>query len=458
MTGSTTLRPSPGEPRPYHFPRFQRERVVGGVEVVSATVPKLPLVSIVAVIDAGAERDPAGREGLAVLTAKLLMEGTAEHDGAALADAFEQLGASVDVTAGWDAALVRLTVLASHVEPAIQLLSEVLRVPAFRDRDVLRLKAERAGELLQMRADPRELADEAFERYLYSAASRYAHPQAGGAAAVGAVTRADVERFYRAHYVPQRLSVVVVGDLSHERATTLIAAAFAGWSGTAIETPKPTDEVAERTRRIRIVAKTDAPQSELRIGHRGVPRNHPDHFPLVVMNGVLGGLFSSRINLNLREEHAYTYGAHSGFDWRRRAGPFVISTAVESGVTADATREVVKELDRIREAPITDEELSLATSYLEGVFPIRYETTAAIADALAALVIYEFPADYFDTYRPHIGAVTREDVLRVARAHLHPEHLLVVAVGDAAVVEAPLRALAIGPVAVGSPDEPDVGA
>ncbi|HUX35042.1 MAG TPA: pitrilysin family protein [Gemmatimonadaceae bacterium] len=458
MTESVTVRPSPGEPRPYRFPRFERQRVAGGVEVVSAHVAKLPLVSIVALIDAGAERDPAGREGLAVLTAKLLMEGTAEHDGAVLADAFEQLGASVDVTAGWDAALVRLTVLASHVEPAVQLLSEVLQAPAFRERDVMRLKAERAGELLQMRADPRQLADEAFERFLYSAASRYGHPQGGGAAAVGAMTRTDVERFYRGHYVPERLSIVVVGDLTHERATSMIATAFGGWAGTAVETPQLTDDLAETARRVRVVAKPDAPQSELRIGHRGVPRSHPDHFPLVVMNGVLGGFFSSRINLNLREEHAYTYGAHSGFDWRRHAGPFVISTAVESGVTADATREVVKELDRIRETPITAEELSLATSYLEGVFPIRYETTAAIADALAALVTYGFAADYFDTYRPKIAAVTREDVLRVARAHLHPDQLLVLAVGDAAVVEAPLARLALGPVVVSGSDEPDVGA
>jgi zinc protease len=451
------VRPKPGEPRPYHFPRFERRQLASGLEVVSAPVSKLPIVSIMVLVDAGGAHDTAGHEGLAVLTAKLLMEGTVEHDGAALVDAFEQLGGSVDVRAGWDSAAVRLTVLASHLEPAVVLLSEVLQHPAFRERDVARLKAERAAELMQVQADPRELADQAFEQFLYAQDSRYAQPLGGGTRSIAAIVKEDVTEFYRSRYVPERTSVVVVGDVEHDRARTLVETAFRGWKGEAGGTPSVNDDIADDRRRIQIVPKPDAPQSELRIGHRGVPRNHPDHFPLVVMNGILGGLFSSRINLNLREEHGYTYGARSEFDWRRQAGPFVVSTAVESGVTAEATQEVVREMTRMQQGPVSAEELSLAKSYLEGVFPIRYETTAAIADALGALVTYNHAADYFDTYRPHIGAVTEDDVLRVAREYIHPERLLIVAVGDAAVVEGPVSRLNLGPVTVSRMPERTAG-
>jgi zinc protease len=196
------------------------------------------------------------------------------------------------------------------------------------------------------------------------------------------------------------------------------------------------------------VNKPDAPQSELRVGHVGLPRRHPDFFPTLVMNAVLGGLFGSRINLNLREVHAYTYGASSFYDWRRGAGPFVVSTAVESEVTAAALREILLEIDRIRAEKVSQEELSLAKDYLEGVFPIRYETTAAIASALATMAIYGLPADYYDTYRSNVHNVSGEAVLEAARSHLHPEQLQTVIVGDSGVVRDSLVAVDLGEITV----------
>jgi zinc protease len=182
--------------------------------------------------------------------------------------------------------------------------------------------------------------------------------------------------------------------------------------------------------RVTLVEKPEAAQSELRIGHIGVPRAHPRYFELTVLNAVLGGLFSSRINLNLRERHGYTYGAFSGFDWRVQAGPWVVSTAVKSEVSGAAIGEVLKEIDRIRAEQIAMEELELATKYLVGVFPLRFETTAAVASALASMSVFGLPSDYFDTYRARMAAVTPADVLDVARAHLYPQSLHIVAVGE----------------------------
>jgi zinc protease len=194
------------------------------------------------------------------------------------------------------------------------------------------------------------------------------------------------------------------------------------------------------------VDKTDAPQSELRVGHVGLPRKHPDFFPTLVMNAVLGGLFGSRINLNLREAHGYTYGASSYYDWRRGAGPFVVSTAVQSEVTAPALREILLEIDRIRGEKISADELSLARDYLEGVFPIRYETTAAIASALATLVVYDLPADYYDAYRRNVRAVSADAVLEAARKHLHPDELQTIVVGDARVIRESVAELKAGDI------------
>jgi predicted Zn-dependent peptidase len=206
-------------------------------------------------------------------------------------------------------------------------------------------------------------------------------------------------------------------------------------------------------RAIEIVSRPDAAQSEVRIGHIGAPRSHADYFDIVVMNAVLGGLFSSRINLNLREEHGYTYGASSYYDWRRQSGPFVISTAVQSEVTAEAIAETLKEIERMQQEEISNDELTLATSYLSGVFPIRYETTASIASALANLVVFGLPEDYYDLYRARIAGVTSASVLQAARAHVRAGSLQIVVVGNPEIIRAPVEAIGFGPLTVREPTE-----
>jgi zinc protease len=474
LTVPAPPRPAPSAPRPYHFPAFGRRRLENGIQLVVAPVHKLPLVTVIALVDAGAAADPDGREGLAQITAQALTEGTATMDGVALTDRVERLGTSLDAHADWDTALLRVTVERERLGDALELLGEVLLSPAFPERELERLKAERRAEILAQRAEPRGLAHEMFDRFTYASSARYSRPEGGSETSVAAIDRGDVERFYRARYRPGSTTLVFAGDVSADEGERLAREVFGVWAGArsggrgappgeevtdiyeaarhhsdayGVAAP-PIDAAARSERVVHLVAKPDAPQSELRIGHVGLPRLHPDYFPVTVMNAVLGGLFSSRINLNLREAHGYTYGASSGYDWRRAAGPFVVSTAVRSDVTDAAAREVLHEIDRMRAEPIAEEELSLATSYLDGVFPIRYETTAAIATALANLVLYRLPDDYYDSYRGNIRGVTRDDVLAAARAHLHPDRLQIVAVGDADAIREPLATLGVGPVRV----------
>jgi zinc protease len=444
-------RPSPTTPRDYHFPRFERRTLGNGLRVVVAPVPKLPLVTITALVDAGAVCDPGGKEGIAQLTARLWTEGTVASEGADLALRFERLGASVESYADWDVAALTMTAMSRHLDAAFALVAEVLLEPAFRERDVERLKGERLAELLQLRAEPRGLADETFARAVYDPASRFSRPDGGTTASVASLTRDDVVNFASGRRAPASTTIVIVGDVTVDAAVGLVERTLGQWQGAAPPRGSTVATAARRSRGVLVVDKPDAPQSEIRIGHVGVPRSTPDYFPLVVMNAILGGLFNSRINMNLREEHAYTYGASSAFDWRRQAGPFVARTAVRSDVTDAAVREVLLEVDRMRDTPVTADELSLATNYLDGVFPIRYETTAAIAAALSALTIQELPDDYFDRYRLNVRAVTTADVARAAQVHLDPARFQVVIVGDATSVGAPLEALGIGPVEIETP-------
>jgi zinc protease len=441
-------RPTPGPTRSYRFPAFERLTLRNGLSLIVAPVPKLPVVTVLALLDAGAAIEPAGQEGVAQLTALALAEGTERYDGAQLAEGFERLGTALDTSSDWDSSIARITVTSARLREALTLLAEVLRAPRFPDREVERLKQERLAELLQQRAEPRGLADDMFGRFVYTADSRYALPEGGVESTVEALGGDVVRAFYGEHYSPASTTLLVVGDVTVDEASAVVADAFGSWSGPAVSRTGRPNRAVGLTRTVHVVGKADAPQSELRVGHAGVARSHADYFPIVVMNAILGGLFSSRINLNLREVHAYTYGAFSSFDWRRDAGPFTVATAVRSDITDAAVREILLEIDRMRGAEVTDAELSLATSYLDGVFPIRFETTTAIANALASLVAYGLPNDYYDTYRANIRSVSQAEILRVARAHLHTDRVQIVAVGDPAVVRGPLEAIDAGPVLV----------
>ena len=443
MTAMTAERPKPGPTREYHFPKFERSSLRNGLRLVVAPIHRLPIVTVLAVADAGALWDETGREGTAPLVAKLLLEGAGDLDGAELTERFEQLGATIESAADWDAALISMTVTTERLAPAMALFATVMRRPQFRPREIERLKAERLSEILQLRSEPRGLADEAFEAAVYHASSRYSTSLGGSDTSVAAINGDDIRSLYSARYSPTSTTLIVAGDIEMAAAAKLAEAHFGDWSGESPSKAPRGDKPARESRATHHIVRPGSPQSELRLGHVAVPRVNPDYFDIVVMNAILGGLFNSRINLNLREAHAYTYGAFSGLDWRRDAGPIVVSTAVRTDVTAEAIVEVVKEIERMRDEPVQEQELSLAKSYLDGVFPIRFETTSAVAGALANQVIFGLPNDYFDTYRDNIRKVTVSSVQRAAKSHLHPDRLQVAVVGDPSVGNK-LKALGFG--------------
>ena len=451
MTVAT--RPAPGPSRKFKFPRFERSGLPNGLQIIIAPVRKLPVVTVLAVIDAGATSDTPGREGLAQLTAEALREGTAIHDGIQILEGFEKLGSSLEAGADWDSTIVSMTLLRDKLTTGLSLMAEVLTSPTFPEREVERLKSERLAERAQILAEPRALADESFSRFVYAKNSRYSEPMAGTTGSVSTITRADVAAFFTSRYTPDATTLIVVGDISAEEAVKLISTSLGKWEGKRASAVKVFPQEARPKRAVEIIAKGDAAQAELRLGHIGIPRSHPDYFSVVVMNALLGGLFSSRINLNLREKHGYTYGASSFFDWRREPGPFVIATAVQSEVSAAAVSEALKEIEGMRSEEVTLEELALATNYLEGVFPIRYETTSAIASALANLAIFDLPENFYDTYRENIHSVSPSDVLRAAQAHVFPEKLQIVVIGDPAVVKEPLEKLELGDFSMRPPTE-----
>lgn len=443
---SAPARPAPGVARPYEFPAVHREVLSNGLTVLVAPMPRLPIVTVLALVDAGAATEADGEEGVATLTARTLAEGTGARDGATLTAAFERLGTAFEGSADWDASMARLTVTRSRLDAAFALFADVLVGATFPEADVARRRDERLAELTQQLAEPRGLADERFSGFLYAPGCRYARDLAGTTRSVRRLHASEVRAFHAAHYGPATTTLVFVGDIRPDAARTLAERALGAWRGGGRPAPMVAVSAARTARRLVVVEKPEAPQSELRVGHIGVPRAHPDYLSIVVMNGLLGGLFSSRINLNLREKHAFTYGASSGFDWRRGPGPFVVSTAVKSEVTDRAVTEILREIDGLRAAAPEVSEVALATAYLAGVFPIRYETTASVAGALAAATMFGLPADWFATYRDRIRAVTPADVQAAARAQLDPSRLLVLAVGDGPVIEGPLGALGFAPV------------
>ncbi|HWS73081.1 MAG TPA: pitrilysin family protein, partial [Thermoanaerobaculia bacterium] len=312
--------------------------------------------------------------------------------------------------------------------------------PRFDDDSLERVRSERLMEILQQRDEPGAIAGKRFARLLYGTGA-YGNSTSGSMESVARVTNDDVRAFFGRHYLPNNAAIVVAGDVLAADAIALIEKAFASWQpGPDPGRPHVTPQAVPESR-IYLIDRPQAVQSEIRIGHLGVPRSTEDYFSLSVMNALLGGVFNSRINLNLREKHGYTYGARSAFGFRRQSGPFVVSAPVRNEVTRESVNEVLNELRRIRTGDVEERELNDTKSYLMGVFPATVQSASDVASRLVDMELYDLPDDYFDHYRENIGAIGKAEVERVAQKYIDPERALIVIVGNASQVREPLAGL-----------------
>jgi zinc protease len=424
-----------------------------GLELRSARVSRLPLVSTVLVLPTGESALDEDRAGLAVLFAAALEGGTRLRSATELAEALESIGAALETHAGWDATTVSLTCLPDRLPRALELLGEVVRDSTFPEAEVSRARDQRLARIRQRAMDPASLASDRAARFFYADGVPYGRPVAGTVASVSGLDREAVVAFGREFARPGGGGVVMAGDVDEAEVRGLLDTHLAGWAGEAparrsLEAPARFDR-----RTVHLVHRPGAVQSEIRIGHPGVPRRHPDYFPLIVANTVLGGAFTSRLNLNLRERHGYTYGVRSRFAFRRGPGPFSVSTSVGREATAAAVQEILAETTAFTRDGATDVEVEAARDYIAGVFPLRLETTVQLAAQLAESLIFDLPEDHQARFREHVRAVSTEAARTSAARHIRPEIATIVVVGDADVVAKPLAALDFGKVQVHALEE-----
>ena len=437
--------PGPGPVTPFAFPPVHAARLDAGLEVRTARRHGVPLVTALLVMDAGEATVAGPRAGLAVLSGKALHGGTVHRSAVELACALEDMGTHLATSTGWDSTVVSLTCAVDRFPRALRLLSEVVLTPGYPGEEVERTREQQLGGIRQRRMYPAQLATAAAARFFFAEGTTYGRPMAGTEGTVAGLERTHVTDYAASRYRPHGAALIVAGDVAKVEVTDLAAECFGSWRGRAT-TVEATAGPRFGERRIVIVHRPGAVQSELRIGHASVPRATPDFFPLIVLNSVLGGAFTSRLNLNLREDKGFTYGVSSRFLLRRAGGMFRIATAVATEVTAAAVREVLAETEALVASGPTPAEVRGARDYLAGIFPLSMETTAQVASGIARVFVHGLSADHHARFRERVRAVKVEDVARAARSRLHPDALTVVVAGDADRVAPELEPL--GPVEV----------
>jgi predicted Zn-dependent peptidase len=431
------------------FPSIEKHRLANGLNVWTIEHRDVPVVVFVLLLPVGAAADPEDRPGLAAITGDMLDEGCGNRSALEVHDALARAGAQMETEVGSDATAVTMSVLARNKERGLGLLAEMIREPRFEQKEFDRVRDLRLNRLLQLRDLAPAVADRAFTQLLYRH-HPYGHLAIGTEGSLRAMVLREVPNFYRRGYRPERMTLIAVGDANHESLREVIAGGLDDWKPveepeSPLVNPATLPPPPVPTERLAIVHRAGAAQSELRVGQVAAERRTPDYHALLVLNMVLGGQFISRINMNLREDKGYTYGARTAFDFRRGRGPFVLQVGVQTDVTADALREALAELSAIRGArPVTDSELATARAALTRGYPRNFETADQIARAAAQLALYELPDDYFSQFAARIASVDREVVTRVAQAYLDPARMLTVVVGDRDRISTPLAALNLG--------------
>lgn len=444
-----TRPPALGPAPALRLPPVQTAILPNGLVLAVVEMHKVPAVDVSLVLDAGSVDDPADLPGLATFTAGMLDEGAGRRSALDVSEEADFLGADLSAGAGYDVASVSLHVAKRQLGPALDLMADVVLRPTFADSEIARQRDLRRTQILQQHDQPVAMAGLAFPALVFGAQYPYGRPLAGTEVSTALLDRARVAQFYQTYYRPQNAKLLVVGDITLAEAQTLATARFGAWErGATPAAPAPAAPVAPAARSIFLVDKPGAAQSVIRIGNVGVPRSSADFFPLQVLNTILGGSFTSRLNQNLRETHGYTYGANSQFAMRRMAGPFQAGASVQSAKTDSALIEFMRELRRIRDEAVPQAELDKAKAYITLGLPGDFETTQGAAGRYRDLLTYALPLDYYNGYIERINAVTAADVQRVARQYVDLDHLAIVVVGDRSQIEAGIRALNEGPISI----------
>ena len=420
-------------------------RLANGLTVLFLEQRHLPAITANLVVLGGSGANPVDIPGLAFFAAGMLSRGTAQRSQLQIADGFERLGAQWWVHSGSDAATAGVRVLIKNADAAFEVLSDLVLNPLFGPDEIERLRQDRLVSIAQQQDDPDLLARQVLLNALYGPHHPYGYLDIGTESSNQKMNRADLLQFYSSAFTPQRAGLVMVGDMAQTDAQGLAEQYFGNWSGNPVTT-QPPDVKQRGSRRVIIVDRPNAPQTQLMMGQPGSLRNHPDHVAMELMNLILGGMFSSRINSNLREVHGYTYGANSHFEYRRGVGPFLISAAIQTDATASAVAEVFHEIDRLREALPRPEELTLAGESLARSLTSRFDTAGSSANYISDLFVYDLDRHDLQNALAQIPQVSLMDVQRVAGEQLHPESMVVVAVGDAAKIERDLGKLNLGRV------------
>lgn len=421
--------PEPLAPVPFQIPSAFETTLPNGLRLVIFDDERLPLVSFRLAFLSGEAHDPKDHIGLTSAMVSMMTEGTEAYSSRELAEKVERLGASLNVSSSDDFTIVSASALSMYTADILDLIAEVVFKPTFPSEELDLYRRNTIENLKYQRSQPNFLANEQTSRILYGP-----HPYATiapKAADIERLDRDDLVRLHKARLLPNNAVLVVVGNIDRDELLTKLEEHFGDWpegeSSSADDPALP--ERSERT--ITIVDRPGSAQTNIVLANLAVKRTHPDYFPMLVMNQVLGAGASSRVFMNLREEKGYTYGAYTRMDMKRLAGDIEATAEVRTSVTGDSIKEFFYELNRIRDERVPDEELKDAKNYLTGVFPLRAETQEGMTGLILNQQLYGLPADYLQTYRDKVNAVSADDVQRVAREHIHPDLLAMVLVGDA---------------------------
>jgi zinc protease len=439
--------PKPAAARPLQLTTPVSETLPNGLTLILNERRGLPIVAANLVLRTGSDANPLDKPGLANFAAAMLDEGTSTRNALQIADEVAQLGASLGITSSMDATTLSVRSLSKNFSSTLDLLADVTLRPAFPVEEIERQRASRLAALVQQRDNPNQVAAQVTASALYGPQHPYGYSEIGTEAAMKSISRTDMEAFWKQNFVPNNAALVVAGDISMSELKALAEKAFDGWQrGTpaqpALGAPATTPA------RVVIVDKPGSPQTQLRVASIGAPRSSPDFRPMQVMNLALGGLFSSRINMNLREQHGYTYGANSQFSFRRAAGPFQIASGVRTDVTAAAVDEIFKEVRGMVDKPVSTDELRKAKDSLANSLPGAFESSANAVNNFSNVFIYNLGLDYYTRYAEQVNAVTTDQALAVSRTYLVPANMVVIVVGDRAKIEPELRKLNLGAVEI----------